>query len=142
MALYETVIIARPDMAAEDVDNLTTKLEKVITDGKGKVLSKEYWGLRKTAYRINKNDRAHYVMLSIEAKYPAIAELNRVLGINEDVMRSATINNEHNITEKTPLFACKNAKDFKPAKKKEDGKKDKKPAGKYDSIADQMQFDN
>ena len=46
MPLYETVFIARQDLAVDDVDALTTKLSKIITDGKGKVVSTEYWGLK------------------------------------------------------------------------------------------------
>ncbi len=137
MALYETVFITRQDMTTEDVDNLSTKLEKIITDGKGKLVSKEYWGLRKLAFRINKNDRGHYVLFNIQADYPVIAELNRVMGFNEDIIRNITLNNEFEVVE-SDFFLCKNAKDFKPGKvapKKE-------AVSKYDSILDQMQFDN
>ena len=55
MALYETVFIARQDLTVDDVDNLSEKLEKIITDGKGKIVSKEYWGLRNLTYKIKKN---------------------------------------------------------------------------------------
>ncbi len=93
MALYETVIIARQDMSADDVDNLVTKLEKVISGNKAKLVSKEYWGLRKLAYTISKNDRGHYILLNIEADNDALNELNRVLKLNEDVIRSLTLKN-------------------------------------------------
>ena len=54
MSLYETVFIARQDLTAEDVDALTSKFSKIITDANGKV-HKEYWGLRNLAYKIKKN---------------------------------------------------------------------------------------
>ena len=54
MALYEVVFIARQDLSVEDVDNLSDKFSKIVTDHKGKVVSKEYWGLRTLAYKINK----------------------------------------------------------------------------------------
>ncbi|NBV05967.1 MAG: 30S ribosomal protein S6, partial [Proteobacteria bacterium] len=62
MALYETVFIARQDLTAEDVDALSSKLAKIITDANGKLVSKEYWGLRNLAYKVKKNSRGHYVL--------------------------------------------------------------------------------
>lgn len=136
MALYETVIIVRQDMSADDVDNLVTKFEKVITDNKAKLVSKEYWGLRKLAYTINKNDRGHYILLNIESGNEALDELNRVIKFNEDVIRSLTLKNEYGVKGNTSLFACENAKDYNPSK----ANKDK--SDKFENIVDQMQFDN
>ena len=134
MALYETVFIARQDLTAEDVDSLSDKLSKIITDGKGKILSKEYWGLRNMNYKIKKNSRGHYVLLNIDADFSAVAELNRVMGFNEDIIRSVTLRNEGPV-EESLLFLCNNAKDYKA------GKMVKKDTTKYDSILDQTQFD-
>ncbi|MCE3255048.1 MAG: rpsF [Rickettsiaceae bacterium] len=92
MALYEIVFIARQDLSAEDVDNLSEKFSKIISDNKGKVVSKEYWGLRNLAYKINKNPRGHYVLLNVDSEYPAIAEVKRVMGFNEDLVRSSIYN--------------------------------------------------
>ncbi len=136
MALYETVVIVRQDMSAEDVDNLVGKLEKVITDNKAKLISKEYWGLRKMAYKINKNERGHYVLLNIESGNEGINELSRVIKFNEDVLRSLTLQSNDNSKGKSELFECETAKDYKP------GKSDKDKTDKYENIADQMQFDN
>lgn len=140
MALYETVFIARQDLTAEDVDNLTDKLSKIIADGKGELVSQEYWGLRQLAYKVNKNLRGHYVLLNISAEYSAIAELNRVMGFNEDIIRNVTYKTEKH-EEKSPLFASKTAKEFKPkpAATKERGPK-KEPT-KFDLVLDQVQFD-
>jgi small subunit ribosomal protein S6 len=88
MALYEVVFIARQDLSVEDVDNLSDKFSKIVTDHKGKVVSKEYWGLRTLAYKINKNPRGHYILLNVDANFEAIAEVKRVIGFNEDVIRS------------------------------------------------------
>jgi small subunit ribosomal protein S6 len=135
MPLYETVFIARQDLAAEDVDALTTKLSKIITDGKGKVTFKEYWGLRNLAYKVKKNSRGHYVMLNINADYPAVAELNRVMGFNEDIIRSVTYNVEEHFDE-SPLFVSSTAKDYKAGKIAA-----KKDSSKFDSVLDQVQFE-
>lgn len=135
MPLYETVFIARQDLAADDVDTLTSKLSKIVSDGEGKVVSKEYWGLRNLAFKVKKNSRGHYVLLNINAPYSAVAELNRVMSFNEDIIRSATfVVEEHQ--EESPLFASANAKDYKAGKIAA-----KKEPSKVDLVLDQVQFD-
>ena len=79
MPLYETVFIARQDLTAEDVDALAVKLSKIITDAKGKIVSKEYWGLRNLSYKVKKNARGHYILLNIDAEYAAVAGVDTVL---------------------------------------------------------------
>ncbi len=135
MALYETVFIARQDLTAEDVDALANKFCNIITDFKGKIVSKEYWGLRNLAVRVKKNNRGHYILINVNANFPAIAELKRVMGYTEDVIRSSIFKVEAH-QEESQLFISHTAKDFKP------NLAAKKQAGKYDLILEQFQFDS
>jgi small subunit ribosomal protein S6 len=91
MPLYEHVFLARQDLAQAQVDALAENATKIIADNGGTVVKTETWGLRGLAYRIAKNRKAHYVLLDIEAPAPAMAELERQTGINEDVIRFMTI---------------------------------------------------
>lgn len=91
MPLYEHVFLARQDLAQAQVDALVETATKIITDGQGRVVKTETWGLRSLAYRMQKNRKAHYVMLEIDAPAPALAELERQTGINEDVIRFMTV---------------------------------------------------
>ena len=91
MPLYEHVFLARQDLAQAQVDALAENATKIIADNGGSVVKTETWGLRGLAYRIAKNRKAHYVMLDIDAPAPALAELERQTGINEDVIRFMTI---------------------------------------------------
>ena len=91
MPLYEHVFLARQDLAQAQVDALAENATKIIADNGGSVVKTETWGLRGLAYRIAKNRKAHYVMLDIDAPAPAMAELERQTGINEDVIRFMTI---------------------------------------------------
>jgi small subunit ribosomal protein S6 len=91
MPLYEHVFLARQDLAQAQVDALAETATKIVTDGNGKVVKTESWGLRGLAYRIQKNRKAHYVMLEIEAPAGVVAELERQTGINEDVIRYMTL---------------------------------------------------
>jgi len=91
MALYEHVFLARQDLAQAQVDALAEQATKIIEEGKGKVVKTETWGLRSLAYRIAKNRKAHYVMLEIDAPTGVVAELERQLNINEDIIRFMTV---------------------------------------------------
>ena len=91
MPLYEHVFLARQDLAQAQVDALAENATKIIEDNGGKVVKTETWGLRNLAYRIQKNRKAHYVALDIDAPAPAIAELERQTNINEDIIRFMTI---------------------------------------------------
>ena len=91
MALYEHVFLARQDLAQAQVDALAEAATKIVTDGQGKVVKTESWGLRSLAYKIAKNRRAHYVMLEIDAPGSVIAELERQTQINEDIIRYMTV---------------------------------------------------
>ncbi len=135
MALYETVFIARQDLTAEDVDALSDKFSKIITDGKGKIVSKEYWGLKNLAYKVKKNSRGHYVLLNIDAPYEAVAELKRVIGFDENIIRSITFSIEAHKKE-SELFVSVNAKDYKAGKTPV-----KKEPSKVDLVLDRVQFE-
>ena len=91
MPLYEHVFLARQDLAQAQVDALAENATKIITDNGGKVVKTETWGLRSLAYRIQKNRKAHYVLLDVDAPPGVVAELERQTQINEDVIRYMTI---------------------------------------------------
>lgn len=91
MPLYENIFIARQDISGAQVDALADTFTQLITDSGGEVKKREYWGLRNLAYRMRKNRKGHYLLLNIDAPPTAIAELERTMRINEDVIRYLTI---------------------------------------------------
>ncbi|WP_075290314.1 30S ribosomal protein S6 [Pararhizobium arenae] len=91
MALYEHVFLARQDISAQQVDALVEQYKGVIEANGGKVGRVENWGLKSLTYRINKNRKAHYVLMDIDAPAPAVHEVERQMRINEDVLRYMTI---------------------------------------------------
>ena len=91
MAFYECTFVARSDLSKADVEKLTATFSKIITDAKGTIVKTEYWGLRTLAYKINKMAKGHYTMLGLDCSAPALKELERNMGINEDVIRTMVV---------------------------------------------------
>ena len=91
MALYEHVFLARQDLSQAQVDALAATATEILEANEGKVTKTETWGLKSLAYKIKRNRKAHFVMMNIEAPGTAIAELERQIGINEDIIRYLTV---------------------------------------------------
>jgi len=89
--LYEHVFIARQDVSSAQVEGLTEAFKTIITENGGSVGKTEYWGLRTLQYKIKKNRKGHYVLMNVDAPFPAVAELERQEKINEDIIRTMTI---------------------------------------------------
>ena len=91
MPLYEHVYLARQDLSAQQVEELTAQLSGVITQMGGKIAKTEYWGVKSLSYRIRKNRKAHLTLLNVDAPPAALNEIERQERINEDVLRYLTI---------------------------------------------------
>jgi small subunit ribosomal protein S6 len=91
MPLYEHVYLARQDVSAQQVEDLTKQFTGVIEQMGGKVTKSEYWGVKSLNFRIRKNRKAHFTLLNVDAPPPAVAEVERQERINEDVLRYLTV---------------------------------------------------
>lgn len=91
MPLYEHVFMARQDISNAQMDTLTEQFKTIITDNGGEIGRTEYWGLKPLTYRIRKNRKAHYALMNITAPHAAVAEMERQMRLNEDVIRFLTI---------------------------------------------------
>jgi len=96
------MLIARQDITPAQVDELVASYAKVITDGEGKVLKTDNWGLKTLAYRINKNRKGYYVLFHFDTPAPALLEMERLMRLNEDVLRYMSIKVEEFVEEETP----------------------------------------
>jgi small subunit ribosomal protein S6 len=91
MPLYECVLIARNDVTQQQVEAVAdTVAAQLETDG-GTIQKREYWGLRSLSYRIKKNRKGHYMLLGLDAPPSSVSEIERQLGLNEDILRFMTI---------------------------------------------------
>ena len=91
MPLYEHVFLARQDASAQQVEELTAQMTGIVEGLGGKITKTESWGVRSLTYRMNKNRKAHFVLLNIEAPSTAISEIERQERISEDVIRYLSV---------------------------------------------------
>lgn len=91
MPLYEHIFLSRQDVSAQQVEDLTKTYTDLLAANGGKIAKSEYWGVKSLSYRINKNRKAHYTLLNIEAPASAVAEMERQMRINEDILRFMTV---------------------------------------------------
>ncbi|MBI1363035.1 MAG: 30S ribosomal protein S6 [Proteobacteria bacterium] len=91
MAFYEIVFIVRPDVSNQQAEQLAEKFGTAVAENGGKLIKSEYWGLRTLAYRVKKHRKGHYVMLGTSGEGEMVAEIERQLGLSDDVIRYLTI---------------------------------------------------
>jgi len=88
---YEMVFIVRPDIDGDALDGVISDVGNLIERNNGEVKSVKPWGLHKLAYPIQKHQEGRYVLLTFELEPRNVTELERVLRLNESVIRHLVI---------------------------------------------------
>ena len=88
---YEVMFIVRPDVPEEDVDKLIEGFSATVTNGGGNVRSVEKMGRRRLAYTVRKFNDGNYILLTVDADGPLVAELERRLRVSEPVIKFITV---------------------------------------------------
>ena len=107
MALYESVIIGLQDLTPRQFETLLEKFISVVQSFKGEIKKRENWGIRNLAYKINKNRKGHYMLLNIDGPPEAIKEYERIMRLDEDVIRFLTIKIKSIDEKPSPLMVNK-----------------------------------
>ena len=119
MAQYEHIFLARQDLSQAQVDQLAATATEIVEQNEGKVSKTETWGLKNLAYKIDRNRKAHFVLLNIEGPGAVVAELERQTRINEDVIRYLTIRVDEHETGPS-VMRRKNERDRKRRESREE----------------------
>ncbi len=120
MALYEHVFISRQDLSNTQAEGLIEHFGGVLTDNGGKVVDSEYWGLKTMAYKINKNRKGHYAYVRSDAPAPAVKEMERLMGLHDDIMRIMTIKVDVHEEGPSAVIQAKNSRDERPRRPRRD----------------------
>lgn len=87
MRKYEMLYILTATLTDEEKDAIIAKFENVVKNAGGNVEKVDKWGVKKLAYPINYKSEGFYVLMSFEASTTVVAELKRIAGITDGVIR-------------------------------------------------------
>lgn len=84
---YEVMTIHRPDLAESDVQSKVSEIETFLTTRGATISGTDLWGKRRLAYEIERATEGYYSVVSFQGGTEAIADLDRVLTLADDVVR-------------------------------------------------------
>jgi small subunit ribosomal protein S6 len=91
MRHYETLFIINPEINDEDTDAVVEKYTGILNDGGAFIGVIDKWGRRRLAYTVKKFNKGFYVLLDYGATPGAVAEMERLFKIDEQVIRFLTV---------------------------------------------------
>ncbi len=92
MSTYETLFITNSALSSEEQTALSEKFSALIEKQGGKVTKLDQWGKRVFAYPINKQTEGYYTLLEYTGDGAVVAELERRMKIEDNILRLMTIN--------------------------------------------------
>ena len=84
--LYELTVLLHPDLEI-DLEKPLSKVEKIITDNGGKIITTDNWGKKRLAYTIKKQDFAVYVLFEVAVAPANASKIQGLLNITDEVLR-------------------------------------------------------
>ena len=91
MAFYENTIIARQDLAENDLNDIKNKYTSLIDDTSGKIIKIEMWGLLNFAKKIKKHNRGFYIHYKFEGNNKTISEINNKIKNDNSIIRNLIV---------------------------------------------------
>ncbi len=88
---YELLLAIQPDVAEDSRKEIIGKISGIIEEGQGKLGEVEEWGRRELAYPIQKYGEGYYYLFKIASPPEVVKEVDRVLKLNEDVIRHIVV---------------------------------------------------
>ena len=119
MREYEIILVTRSDIPEAEHKKLTDRWDGILTEDGGEFIHRDIWGNRKLAYPINKQTRGHYSLYNVATQQPNVKELDRVLRLDENVLRFMIIK----LSDKVDIAARKEELE----KKAQEPKKTERP---------------
>lgn len=91
MRNYEVVYIVHPEVDPDGLAAIQDSIKSVVERDGGAVVKVEPWGTRPLAYPINDQREGQYVLLQLQLEPVAVADLERSLKLNEQVIRHLVV---------------------------------------------------
>jgi len=108
MRIYEVIFILKPELPAEEIEQVIEHVKTTITSGGGTVDKVDPWGKRRLAYRVQRNKEGYYVLVqySLETANAGVAkEVERRLRVSDPVMKFLTVRIDEDLKRMEKLKA-------------------------------------
>jgi small subunit ribosomal protein S6 len=124
--IYEIAVLYHPDLEI-DLEKATTKIEKILTEGGGKITNTDNWGKRKLAYPIAKNDFALYVFYTVDMPAESVQKVEQTFNITDEIIRFLITKPDLKAKAKAEALAADKAKKAAERGDREDDDEDDEP---------------
>jgi small subunit ribosomal protein S6 len=98
MNLYEIMFILNPDIGEDEREKLTTRLKSTINKNKGDIIRFEDMGFKSLTFKIKKKSRGQFFLINLEGPGSMIAEIERFLRLDENVIRFVVVKLDKHVT--------------------------------------------
>jgi small subunit ribosomal protein S6 len=103
MRTYETIYIVHPEIVGDGYHAIVDKFKGILSGLEANILKVDEWGTRKLAYPVKKQGRGTYVLMAYDAASNVVAELERRMRIDENVIKFQTVLLENGYQEVAPV---------------------------------------
>ena len=110
MRTYEVAFIAAPTLTPEELEAFISQMQTVVEGKNGKVVKVDNWGKKPLAYKIKRFRDGYYVILTIDADGPIIAELERRFRVADHVIRFLSIRIDEDLKRSEKMKAARQRK--------------------------------
>lgn len=98
---YEFTVIANSQISDEDSKKLFEKYESILLSDGGEIIKKNEWGTKKLAFPIKSQFRGKYVNYDLTARPEQVAEAERLMRIDDNILRYLSIRIGENVDVET-----------------------------------------
>ena len=109
MAFYENTIVARQDLAENELLTIKNKYKDLINDSSGKLIKIEEWGLLNLAQKIKRFNKGFFIHYKFEGNKKTLSEIEKKIKLDSSIIRYLTVRYK-SLDTKNELFNNKNKK--------------------------------
>ena len=91
MAFYENTIIAKQDLADNEIKSLKEKYNELINKSSGKVIKIEEWGLMNLSNKIKNYKKGFYIHYKFEGNNKTLQEIEKKIKVDPAIIRYLTV---------------------------------------------------
>ena len=91
MAFYENTIIAKQDLADNEIKSLKEKYNELINKSSGKVIKIEEWGLMSLSNKIKNYKKGFYIHYKFEGDNKTLSEIEKKIKVDGSIIRYLTV---------------------------------------------------